>query len=155
ALAAGSHSIKASYGGDANDNGSTSAILTQTVNPAAKTNTTTGLTSNANPSSLGQTVTFTATVSPSAATGTVTFLDGATAIGSGTMSGGVAAFATASLALGSHSITATYGGDNNYNSSTSNAVSQTVVDTKPPSVSITTPANNAIVSGTINITGTA
>ena len=71
-LAAGSHSVTAAYGGNTNLNSSTSSALTQTVN---KTNTTVTLASSANPSTFGSSVTFTATVSPSAATGTVTFKD--------------------------------------------------------------------------------
>ena len=58
----------------------------------------------------GSPVTFTATVTVSGgpATGTVTFKDGATVIGTGTLSSGTAAFATSTLAVANHSITATY-----------------------------------------------
>ena len=66
---------------------STSTALTQTVNPAS---TTTTLTSSANPSVYGQAVTFTATVtadSPGAGTptGTVTFKEGSTILGTATL----------------------------------------------------------------------
>ena len=50
-------------------------------------NTTTTLTSSLNPANVGQTVIFTADVAPATVTGTVTFLDGATSIGAGTLSG--------------------------------------------------------------------
>jgi hypothetical protein len=122
-LAAGSHSITAAYGGNTTYNSSTSSTLTQTVN---KANTTVTLASSANPSTYGASVTFTATVSPSAATGTVTFKDGTTTLGTGTLSGGKATFSTSTLTAGSHSITAAYGGATNYNSSTSSALTQTV-----------------------------
>ena len=125
-LSIGSHSITARYGGNSSYNSSTSAALTQTINTASKTNTSTTLTSSLNPSTSGQSVTFTATVSPSAATGTVTFLDGAATIGSGTVVSGRATFSTASLAVGSHSIKATYNGDANYNGSTSATLTQSV-----------------------------
>ena len=46
-------------------------------------------------------------------TGTVTFLDGSTSLGTGTVTGGVATFTTSSLAIGAHVITASYGGDGN------------------------------------------
>ena len=74
----GSHTISGVYSGDANFNPSTSPNLTQTVNQDA---TTTSLSSSANPSVSGQSVTFTATVTanpPGAGTptGTVTFQDG-------------------------------------------------------------------------------
>ena len=42
-----------------------------------------------------------------------------TTLGTGTLSGGVATFSTSSLAIGSHTITAVYGGDTNFNGSTS------------------------------------
>jgi len=122
-LAVGSHSITAVYGGDSNYNGSTSSALSQTVN---KANSTTTVASSKNPSTFGSSVTFTATVTPSTATGTVTFKDGSTTLGTGTLSGGKATYSTLMLAAGSHSITAAYGGNSNYNSSTSSTLTQTV-----------------------------
>ena len=95
-------------------------------NPQVATSTTTTLASSMNPSTSGQSVTFTATVSPSAASGTVTFKDGATTLGTGTLSGGVATFTTSALALGSHSLTAAYAGDASYSASTSAALTQAV-----------------------------
>jgi hypothetical protein len=123
-LGAGSHGITASYGGDANFNTSASSTLTQTIKAA----TLTSLVSSVNPSLSGQSVTFTATVTSAAGTptGTVAFLDGSTTIGTGTLAGSIAIFSTSSLSGGTHSITATYTGDANYNSSTSTALSQTV-----------------------------
>jgi hypothetical protein len=70
--------------------------------------TSTSITSSANPSVSGQSVTFTATVSPSAATGTVAFMDGSVVLGMASISGGVATYSTSSLGVGSHSITASY-----------------------------------------------
>ena len=83
-LAAGTHTITAVYGGDTNFGGSTSAAFNQTITPS----TTATLTSNANPARLGQNVTFTAMVirSSSVPTGTVTFQDGSTAIGTACLS---------------------------------------------------------------------
>ena len=74
----GSHTISGVYSGDANFNPSTSPNLTQTVNMG---NTTTALASSANPSVVGQNVTYTATVTATAPasgtrTGTVDFQDG-------------------------------------------------------------------------------
>ena len=128
ALAVGTHSITAAYGGDASFAASTSAALSQVVNQAA---TSTTLASSANPSASGQAVTFTATVGPVAPatgtpTGTVTFKDGSTTLGTGTLSGGTATFTTSALAVGTHSITAAYGGDASFAASTSAALSQVV-----------------------------
>jgi hypothetical protein len=125
-LTAGGHSITATYGGDSNFTGVTSAALGQTVNKAA---TTTSLTSSATQSAAGQSVTLTATVSavaPGAGTPTVTFLDGATTLGSAQLSGGKAAFTTSALSSGSHSITASYGGDGNFLPSASGTVIETI-----------------------------
>jgi hypothetical protein len=93
--------------------------------------TSTSLVSSANPSVYGQQVTFTATVAASppgsgTPTGPVTFLDGSTPLGTGNLSNGVATLSTSSLAAGAHAITAVYGGDANFLTSTSNTVNQTV-----------------------------
>src|SRR5262249_37307258 len=83
-LAVGNRSMNAVYSGDTNFAGSTSATLTQAVNQGA---TTTAVASSLNPSTFGQTVIFTATVTPVAPaagtpTGTVTFFDGTAPLGS-------------------------------------------------------------------------
>jgi RHS repeat-associated protein len=100
-----------------------SNIVTQVVNGIA---TTISLASSSNPSPYGNNVTFTATVSPSAATGTVMFYDAGTALGSGIVSSGIASYSTTTLAVGTHAITASYGGDSHYKSSTSSTLTQTV-----------------------------
>src|SRR5207247_1795870 len=104
-LSVGSHSITATYSEVCRSSCRTSAVFTQIVNQAA---TTTTVSSSPNPSTYGQNVTFTATVSPSSATGTVQFFDGSTSLGSATLTGGSASVSTSSLSVGSHSITATY-----------------------------------------------
>jgi hypothetical protein len=91
--------------------------------------TTTSLQSSVNPSTSGQAVTFTATVSGqdgSTLTGTVTFMDGSTVLGTGTVTGGQATFTTSGLSVGSHSITAIYSGDTFYQTSTSSVLNQVV-----------------------------
>jgi len=87
----------------------------------------TSLISATNPSTFGQSVTFTATVTGQSPTGTATFKDGATVICSAvTLSGGSASCPTSTLSVGSHSITAAFGGDANNTTSTSSAVTQQV-----------------------------
>jgi hypothetical protein len=149
-LGVGSHSITAVYSGDGNDAGSSSAAVTVTVN---KLNTATALTSSLNPAISGQTVTFTAAVSPASATGTVQFLDGSALLGTVSLSGGSAAFSTSSLAVGSHSITAVYGGDGNDIGSASAALTETVKAPPPGAPSNLTA--NAANSNTINLTWAA
>ena len=75
-------------------------------------------------------VTFTATVSPSTATGTVEFFDGSASLGTVALSSGQASLTTSSLAAGKHSITAIYSGNANLASSTSAVLSQNVTGKK-------------------------
>lgn len=88
--------------------------------------TTTALASSLNPSTVGQAVTFTATVTPGAATGSVTFTDGLVALGTVPLAAGQATFTTATLLPVPHSVTATYNGDVNFIASTSAPLAQTV-----------------------------
>ena len=112
--------------------------------------TTTTVSTPANPSAFGQNVTFTAVVScqlsvVSGPSGTVTFLDGSTSLGTALLnSNEVATFATSSLAMGSHTITASYSGDTNFSPSsgtlsggqtvTKAGTTTTVVSSANPSV---------------------
>ena len=89
-----------------------------------KANTTTSAMSNANPSVFQQPVTFTVTVTPQGScgppTGTVTLMDGGVPIPSASnlpLTGGTATFMSSALSVGNHTITASYGGDSNFNSS--------------------------------------
>jgi hypothetical protein len=120
-LGVGSHAITASYGGDRNFTASTGS-LAQTVNQAATTTTTT-ITSSANPSAVGQAVTYTATVRPVPDGGTVAFSDGGTPIsGCGAQqvdtSTGTATCQVTYTSTGAHSITAAYSGDPAFGAST-------------------------------------
>jgi len=125
-LAIGTHPITATYSGDTNNAAATSAVLAQVVQQG-----TSGLTlvSSVNPSLFGATVTFTAslTATGSAATGLVTFYDGATVIGSALVTAGSAQFSTAALAIGSHPISAVYSGDANHTASPAASLSQQVL----------------------------
>jgi len=127
-LTAGTHSLTAVYSGDANYSASTSAPFGQTVN-SSRHSTTTTLVSSANPSAPGQAVTFTATVTTSGLgtpSGVITWWDGSTELGSFALSGNNASLTTSSLSLGSHSITANYGGDIAFAPSTSVVLAQQV-----------------------------
>src|SRR5688572_32297004 len=114
------YTITAQYSGDGNFLASAGSVI-QTV---IKANTTTAVTSSVNPSVVGQAVTFTATVSavaPEAGTpsGTVQFLDNGTPVGAPVaLSVGVATMNTSALTVGSHTITAVYSGDCNFQPST-------------------------------------
>jgi hypothetical protein len=126
------HPITAAFtdGADANFTNSTSAALGQAVSKAA---TSTVLTSTPNPSNFGQSVTMTATVSPSTsptAAGTVSFYLGTILshilLGTGTLNLGQATFSTSSLSGGLDNLYAVYSGDPNYLMSNSSVITQTV-----------------------------
>jgi len=119
---AGIHNLSAYYGGPWPP---TNALLAQTVTPGSALPTTTTLSVSPVNSNPGQPVTLTATVSPSAATGTVKFLDGTNPLANPTLRNGSAAI-TLLLPVGSHSLTASYSGDSNYNPSISPAVNAVV-----------------------------
>src|SRR6266478_4136031 len=129
--------------------------------------TTTSLTSTPNPSTVGQAVTLTATVRPVApatgvATGTVTFRDGAATIGTATLGAtGSASISVTTLAAGTHSLTAAYGGSLDFLASTSAAVSQVVnaaAPAPPPAGATDTVAINraelAVAKGELRVEGT-
>ena len=130
-------------GKDCDDN--PSACQTLTSGAAA---TTAAVTSSLNPVVAGQTVTFTGKITSSGGTptGTVTFLDGTTKLGIGTLASGAATYATSSLIAGSHSITVSYAGDPSFKASVSPALSEAVDHAGTPPGTYTIP---------INATGTA
>ncbi len=123
-LIAGSHTIVSAYSGDTHftySNGS----LTQTVNPGS---TTVSLASTQNPSVVNQSITFQAIITPNpsgavALSGKVGFVDsvtsqsitGCSAVSLTVVSGNsVATCSTSALAVGAHTITATYASDANF-----------------------------------------
>jgi len=124
-LYVGTVKITASYGGDAANAVSASPVLKQVVVKAISATT---VVSSVNPSKVGQTVKFTATVtSPTTTpTGKVTFMDGSTVLGTGTLAKGKASYSTSTLGHGSHNITAVYAGTANIIGSTSPVLVQTV-----------------------------
>jgi hypothetical protein len=124
--AGSSYPVTAAYSGDVNYMANAGGLAhLQVINSA---NSSTTVTSSLNPSTPGQAVTFTATVTSGggAPDGTVTFKDGGTAIGSATLAGGMAALTISSLTPGSHSITAVYGGSASSTASTSAVLAQAV-----------------------------
>ena len=116
-LGAGTLSITAEYDGNASFTSSTSSPLSQVVNPAGTTLT---LVSSPNPSTFGQPVIFTATVTPQfggTVTGTVTFTSNTGALGTTGINGGAAKLTTSTLAKGEDTVTATYNGSTNFTTS--------------------------------------
>jgi MYXO-CTERM domain-containing protein len=134
ALSVGTHTITACLIASLNFDASCSSALQEQVTlvPSAPLATVTLLGTSVNPSVVGQSVTFSASVGSTGAfvtvpAGTVTFRDGAATIGTATLdSSGNASFSTAALAAGLHTITAVYAGNSTTAESTSAAVMQQV-----------------------------
>ncbi len=129
-LPGGTDTLTAGYSGDTNFKGSTSSPLTQTV--SSNVTTSLNLSSNTNTSVAGSQITLTATLSPylygSFTTNgeTVTFYNGGTSIGTGTLSAGVATLNTTSLPVGTDTLTAVYIGDGTFPAATSNSLTETI-----------------------------
>ncbi|OPF78109.1 hypothetical protein VT50_0219920 [Streptomyces antioxidans] len=154
AIPAGTHAVTATYAGDAGVAGSTTSGSV-TVGQAS---TTTTLISSPNPSGSGQNVTFTATVTavPPATgtpTGTVTFVISGGPTLTGTLNAsGLATVSTSALTAGSHTVTATYGGDTCFAGSTSPPLTQVVVAAPAGTTVTATPATIRLrINGTFVI----
>jgi autotransporter-associated beta strand protein len=158
----GIYAIVATYSGgpDYFPSGDSSQVLTV---KQATTKTTVVSSAPSPPGSVfGQSVMFTATVidaSPGTGTptGTVNFFDGLNLIGSGTLSAipgnDQATFTTSNLALGGHSITATYVGDSNFVTSTSPAISQSV-NKADTTTTVTSDVHPSVFGQTVTFTAT-
>ena len=163
-LTVGTYSITAQYLGDADDSPSVSAATSETVTTIPTTTViTSGITTGANP----QVILVAAVLDNGAGpvpTGTVTFYNGNTVLGSAAVDSTGAATITPSLALGAnYSVDAVYSGDSEHGSSTSSAisVSGTPVDfgvTVTPATVTMASSQNATVTVTLtsnaNFTGT-
>jgi hypothetical protein len=107
------------------------------------------LASSATEATQGNAVTLTATVSPAAATGVVTFLSDGNEVGFATVTGGVATLTTTDLpvrtdTLPTNTLTAVYGGDPTYAVATSNSVTVTVFAPVSPADMISTATSLAV-----------
>ncbi|HSP16264.1 MAG TPA: carboxypeptidase regulatory-like domain-containing protein [Thermoanaerobaculia bacterium] len=123
--------------------------------------TTTTLSVSSTSAVFGTVITFTATVSPASANGNVTFLDGATPVGTAPLAAGSASIQVASLTAGVHSITATYNGSPTHSPSTSAAVQVTIskatplITWAPPSpITYPTALSSLQLNATANVPGT-
>jgi hypothetical protein len=128
-LPRGSYTIRVTYGGDSNY-GVTSTATTIPLGVGLITPASVSLVSSANPVLVTNAVTFTATVTSASGTptGSVSFYDGTTLLGTVALSNGVASYTTSSLAAATHSITAVYSGSSNSTAGTSSALAELVQD---------------------------
>jgi hypothetical protein len=150
-LAAGTYSLTAQYTGSASFESSTSAVLSETVESATQSTTTTSLIASPNPATTCQALTMTATVKGSGSappTGTVRFLNGSTLLGTATLnSSGVATLSNVLLAAGTYRLTAQYSGNAGFESSTSAVLSETVESATQFATAIPEAYENIINSG--------
>ena len=158
-LTPGTHALAASYAGDANHTTSSSGTVSETIaKPVASV-----AVALSNPTiAAGQSETITATVTvPAGAatpTGTVTFTDGSTPLQtvplSGTGTTATASFTTSALAVGSHTLGATYSGDVNYPTAAATGTPATTVTVQPgPPTTTTSATSTATASATSSTTG--
>jgi hypothetical protein len=161
-LPSGTHSISASYPGDGNDFASTSSPLSQVVNLRS---TTTTLTASQTDATNPQQVTLIAVVhgdGSSAPTGTVTFASGTLPIGSATIDANGVATLTILLetSTSKESVTASYGGDAIFQSSTSASIeasagpaTQFTLAIDPAAVTVVTKQHTAVTLSLVSIKG--
>jgi hypothetical protein len=151
---AGVHAITATYSGDANNTGSVSATLTEQINKGFTSKT--KLTTSGSPSFVGQPVTFAATVTSTHGAipdgELVTFYDGKTAIGTGTTTSGVATFTTSSLKAETHTIKATYAGDDTFEPGTGSV--KQVVDKYTTTTALSSSLNPSNYGQAVTFTAT-
>ncbi|MBI4935733.1 MAG: Ig-like domain repeat protein [Actinobacteria bacterium] len=157
-LTIGTHTVEATYSGDGNYSGSTSASINQVITVIT---TTTALTSSANPSGALLNVNLTATVTPAAGAapnGTVTFTitnpAAADTVATVSLVNGVAVYSSASLSLGSHVVTAQYNGLAGWQASTSAPLTQ-VIEARATTTSLTSSTGGAAITYPAAVTYTA
>jgi ELWxxDGT repeat protein len=152
-LSTGTHNVTAVYHGD------TDATSSPAVVVIAKAPTTTNLTTSAPTVQLNQSLMLTATVAgqPTGQTnpvGMVTFSDGSKVIGSAPITNGKATLTLTTLAGGTHSLKAAYGGDANYAPGTSAAVNQQIsfIATVATTTTLTSSAPAAVPGQSVTFT---
>lgn len=147
-LTAGKHTITAQYSGDSFD-GPAKTSLAQMITGASST---TAITTDTEPSTYGQTVTFTAIVSSTAGTpdSTVTFKNGSTVLETVALSGGQATFAVSTLNGGTHTIKAVYNGSSEYGPSSASVFQ--VVESAASTTTLTSSLNPAPDGQTVTFT---
>jgi hypothetical protein len=158
ALTVGIHTVIATYTGDTDNSGSTSASLSETIQPIP---TLTDLTASSSGGNTPQSVLIATTVSTAGPvpTGIVTFTSSGTIIGTTALDVDGVATLTPSLAAGNYSIVASYGGDALHAPSSSSPVTISgtaanfSVSAAPPSLTIRTGQNGVVTLSIASVSG--
>jgi hypothetical protein len=160
ALTPGAHTVSAIYNSDRNFAPSNSGTQPATEAVSSGSVATT-LSASISSSVFGQAVHFTATVQAQApggglAGGTVTFMDGATTLGTAPLDKNAqqAIFTISSLSIGSHTVTAVYGGDGNFNASAPSGAKVEAVSKASDSISLASSLNPSTAGQTVTFTAT-
>ncbi|WP_005034643.1 Ig-like domain repeat protein [Holophaga foetida] len=149
-LPLGSLPITALYSGDAT-NAAGSLSFTTSITPASTT--TTLAVQPANSLGQGKPLVLMAQVLGAKPSGTVTFYDGSTVLGTGTLSGGMAALTVSNLGPGAHSLKAVYAGDTRNTTSSSTVIAEAVVGA-PAGVTLSRSASSVAQGGSLTLTAT-
>ena len=149
----GTHPLTATYPATGPYLAGTSAVLNETVQTLT---TSVGLTSSVNPINVNANTVLTATASSTSGTptGTVTFLDGATVIGTAPLNASGVATLTVSFATpGTHPLTASYAGTSPYGAATSPVVNENVQNFST-TATLTSSVNPVLISASTTLTAT-
>ena len=153
-LGAGTYTIVATYTADTRFQPSSSNTVQEVVNGAQ---TATSLTAAPNPALYGQPVVVSVRVQNTGGSrlpaGTVQLADGATPLGAATITAGAGSFTTSALSIGKHTITATFQGDGDSNTSQGSTI-ETVLPIGT-SISLSTTPNPSSTGQTVTMTATA
>jgi protocatechuate 3,4-dioxygenase beta subunit len=131
--------------------------LSTNSDAATTTATSISLAASSTSTTVGTSITLTAMVSPSAATGSVTFYSGTTALGTATISSGVATLTISFSTAQSATVTATYAGSSTYAASTSSAITITVAastGTTSTSTALSVSSTSVTVGTSVTLTAT-
>jgi hypothetical protein len=146
-LPSGPHTLLARYEGDLFLSPSDTAPLVVTVTNASSLQ----LAATPSTTTLGSALQLAASISPTQATGSVTFFDGSTSLGSAALVNGIASLNAPNLALGVHHLTATYAGDSLNLPATSVAVNATIT-AAPSSTALAITPSSSLLGSTLTAT---
>ncbi len=148
----GQQSITAHYSGNDFYSAGTSAPMSIGVYNEQMTSSSITLQASTTTPQYQTSVTLTAVVSPSSATGTVTFYNGGTNVGSAAVSAGAASVTTSFAAGGTATLHAVYSGDYNYLTSTSNSLTMNVSGPLVTSTNLTESASRTAIGDSVTLT---